>query len=333
MRRVIVAVSLVSSLAAADRPPEAFVTVAPGSPPELRAEIIGARPSADECTIIDGSSTLRGQRVIPYDSTQTVAIVFVMNGAETWIGGAAEHDEWDPSREERGALDGWKKAIDNFAWKNVGPAGSTFEVVTYSESAEVHVPPTPLATLSGDAFGRPKDYRNRFGTALVHGIELGLAELQHSRAARKVLVVVGDGNDTNNADAVVALPGLAKQATAGGIEIYAIEWKTALSSDGSAIASIVKPRTASSSTDAIAELATMTARTTDRETVAFGSNLAWDGKEHRLRLECPSLTIERAPVLPRWDPPTRGSSPTRYLLVGGLAVLAAGVVFTLRRAR
>ena len=57
---------------------------------------------------------------------------------------------------------------------------------------------SPLGSLSGSALGTQKDYKDTKGYELVKGVELALAELRKVQNPRKVLIVITDGNDTNN---------------------------------------------------------------------------------------------------------------------------------------
>ena len=57
-----------------------------------------------------------------------------------------------------------------------------------------------------------------------------LAELHGAKAARKALIVVGDGCDTNPDAAKTALVELKKQAKQDKIQVFAIIYKSAVSS-------------------------------------------------------------------------------------------------------
>ena len=83
----------------------------------------------------------------------------------------------------------------------------------------------PLANITGPSFGTQKDYQNTKGDELVKGIELALAELHKVKTARKALIVISDGADTNPDAAKSQLANLKKQAAQDHIQTFAIIYK------------------------------------------------------------------------------------------------------------
>ena len=69
-----------------------------------------------------------------------------------------------------------------------------------------------LKNITGGALGGQKDYSGKIGTDMVQGITMAMAELSKVTTARKALIVVGDGNDTNNDAAKNQLAQLKKEA-------------------------------------------------------------------------------------------------------------------------
>jgi hypothetical protein len=332
VRLAVVFVVLTATRAFAEPAPDAFLTIAPGPPPELRAEVIGAKVSAADCVITDGDAHVVGERVTPYDPAQTVAIMFVVAGDEIFGGGQnGDNNEYDPYAGDNAGLVQLAKAIDHFAWKRLGPPGSTFEIVDYATGAEIKKPKTPLGELDGAAFGSRKDYAHRIGIDLVQGITLGLAELAHTTAGRKVLVVAGDGNDTNNELARDALAELARKARREGVETVGIIWKASTSELGDVLHFMIPDARVVSSTDgAVTELAAMNARTTERQTVTFAAGLDWNGQRHHVRLKCPGIDLDSSLVFAAWEPASKSAFP-RYLLIGCVLVLAIGIYLARRR--
>ncbi|MCW5803392.1 MAG: hypothetical protein KIT31_13495 [Deltaproteobacteria bacterium] len=167
----------------------------------------------------------------------TVAVALVMNGWEVWVGNDRILEASDPARYE-GALDYVKAGVDG-AQLGALPAGSQGTLIVYADKATVKLPMGPIAKLNGEAIGGQKEYMETTGSELVQGVELGLAELRKTSAKRKLLLVVGDGNDTNRETAKPRLADLRKQAEAEQVELRAVIYKTALSTADSVISGLV----------------------------------------------------------------------------------------------
>lgn len=152
-----------------------------------------------------------------------VAIAFVVEGHEMWVGNDRREDV--PGHERvAGALDPLKEALAKVPLAGL-PAGSMATVVTYGEQAAVRFPMAPIAKLTPDAFGEQKDYAGIIDRDLVAGVTLGLDELAKVKEARRVLVVIGDGTDTNPEVAERELPALAKRAAAEHVQIATFVYK------------------------------------------------------------------------------------------------------------
>jgi hypothetical protein len=87
----------------------------------------------------------------------------------------------------------------------------------------------PIDKLDLHAIGTQKDYYGAIGDELVGGVTLAFTELVKVQAGRRVLIVIGDGADTNNEAAKTQLQGLAKRAAEFHIEVHAIVYKSQLS--------------------------------------------------------------------------------------------------------
>lgn len=159
-----------------------------------------------------------------------VAIAFVVNGAEIWMGN--EEHETEPAAQYPGALHGLRAALAKDPPASRFGAGSQAVVITYGEGAAVRLPLGPLGQLGPDALGKQIEYRSKLGTALVLGVDLGLAELEKATAPRRVLIVIGDGNDTNNEAATPALAAIKAKTK---VEIYALVYKASLSAETSIV--------------------------------------------------------------------------------------------------
>lgn len=162
----------------------------------------------------------------------SVSIALVMSGWELWIGNDKEVPEIledDPSRYP-GILVDLRAALDHNQL-NVGPPGSQGMVITYGDKPVIRVPMGPLANLTGASLGTQRDYFGATGSELVSGIRLALASLSKVQTERRVLIVVCDGNDTNNEEAKTQLVSLKKQAATLGVQTFAIVYKSVLSNE------------------------------------------------------------------------------------------------------
>ena len=84
------------------------------------------------------------------------------------------------------------------------PLGSTVGAVMYANGADSAVQPKPSGTYRGDELGDPARYHDKHGSDLVAGIQAGVDMASTQHAGRRLVVVVGDGNDTDRTDAAKA---------------------------------------------------------------------------------------------------------------------------------
>jgi hypothetical protein len=159
-----------------------------------------------------------------------VAVAIVFNGQEVTAGNTSFEQD------EAARYPGWLNALrDGIAKSNpasVLPAGSTSLVVSYATGATVLKPIGPIAELVPEAFGVQKDYYAKVGTDLVVGMDLALGVLERAKQQRRLMIVVGDGNDTNNEVARPALEKLKHRAIAANTRIYALVVRSAVSAEG-----------------------------------------------------------------------------------------------------
>ena len=267
------------------------------------------------------------------EGKETIAIALVINGQEIWIGN--DDYEQDENAKYAGVLKNLEQAIDKLQLGNAGPPGSKGTVISFSTGAELKVPMGDLKLITGAALGGQKDYHGKIGTDMVQGITMGIAELSKQSTARKALIVVGDGNDTNNEAAKVALVDLKKQAKAQNIQLFAIIYKSAVSSEGAVVTTMIPNAKVVNSIDGIAsELNAIIARMADRYYLSFPGydpktkqGLPWDGKEHDLVVKIDQTDLDPVPITltPRWSPPKSSSFP--WLLV--ILVLVGVILLTI----
>ena len=289
----------------------------------------GPRVPASDLTLATADATARASDIRDYAASgEPLALALVINGQEIWIGNDDVEPEDSPAHYP-GALKGLERALDRVPLAAQMPAGSEATVVSYATGARVLLHGAPLAELTGAALGAQSDYYTKIGFDLVQGIELATSELSHSRAARKVMIVIGDGNDTNNDVAKVALAELRHDAAVHQIETYAIIYKSVISADTSVIPAFTSHITVVNSADGMAAaLANIATRIADRYEVTFdASALPWDGNVHELEVRVAGEPIASQDVrLPSHVAPRPWWQSRELLELAVGTLLAAGLL-------
>ncbi|MCX5743655.1 MAG: hypothetical protein NT062_14280, partial [Proteobacteria bacterium] len=168
----------------------------------------------------------------------TMAVVILYQGHEMWIGNDTLEAEDSPTRYV-GALGDLEAGIDALKLDTLLPTGSLAAAITYGDNVRSTVEMGPAAALHGAALGTQKDYYRSTSRALTSGVIRGLDELAKATTTHKLLVVIGDGNDTNNDAAKVALKSLAERAKADHITIGSIIYKGQVSETSSMLDEVV----------------------------------------------------------------------------------------------
>ncbi|MBL0214732.1 MAG: hypothetical protein IPQ07_12695 [Myxococcales bacterium] len=263
----------------------------------------------------------------------TIAIAILFNGQEIWTG----NDEIEPADSPArypGALDGIRGGLVELDLAHRLPPGSQAALISYDSAVRELVPMGPAARLVPAAIGTQRDYYSRIGTNLVDGLELAVARLEQAHTTRKLLIVLGDGNDVNNEAAAVVFNQLEKRAQVARIEIAAIVYKGALSNEDTPITGLVRDvRMISGAANLGPAMVKSVARATDQITVTFpGTELTWDGKVADLVVSLDGRELEPVPVVMGTAPPET-SSLARWLLQAGIGLGAVGALALLLRVR
>jgi len=263
--------------------------------PNLPAEKFSLRDDSSKVAIEVKPSQKRGYA----EGNETLGVAIVMNGSSLWIGNDDYTDKDFEGVRTQGALKALEAALDKQNFKDAGPAGSLGTVITYADKVVARIPTNggmgPLANITGGALGSQADYKDTQGLELVKGIELAMAELHKAQTARKVLIVVGEGKDTNPEAAKSALANFRKQAVSEGIQTFAILFKSALELEDSPVvinSMIPAPSTVNSAESIAPAIASILARMADRQYLTFpgfdaktGTGFVWDAKPHNLVLK------------------------------------------------
>ena len=326
---VLVALSGTASVVAAEPAPEVDLDVrpTPSGPPQIEATIIGApRVPATAISLRDEfdatAMPIAPTSVRSYaEGSEPIAIAIVFSSAEYFVGNDSYED--DPNAQLPGVLAPLEVALAKFDLGKLAPPGSEATVVSYAVGAAIRMPMAALTALDGRVLGTQHDYRNQIGNDLVSGITLGLHELALSTAPRKALIVIGDGNDTNNPAAKIALAELKRQAVRDNIQTFAIIYKSVISDPGNVITTMIPAaHTVSSGDDIASELLDISAQLADRYYVTFsGEALQWDGRDHDLVVQLGHQQLESIMLELPGHPPAIRSWPWSWLAQLGIGVV------------
>ena len=327
---------------------EVFLTVKAQDPgkekdqaPTIEATVVGGatlpqdqftltEPGAKPPVIVKASS-LRGFTA----GGETIAIAFVINGQEVWIGNDDIEAEDSPSR-YLGILKSLKTALQEVPFATAGPAGSKGVLISYADKPEVKVAMGPLGGITAEALGSQKDYYKKIGTAMVEGVSLALGELKNVTASRKALIVVCDGNDSNPEAAAGQLAALKKEAQQQNVQTFAIIYKGQLSDPANLITRMIpNAQTVTNAEGIAAAIKGILLRMADRYYLTFPGydpktkqGFKWDGRNHDLVLKIAREDTEPVSLAltPNWTVPSKSSFPWWIVIVGVVGLLLLIVI-------
>jgi len=313
--------------------------------PQIEATVIGApNVPIEKYSLHDDSSKtpveLKPTSIRGYNQgTETLAVAIVMNGGEFWIGNDDYRQQTDPVYCP-GVLKSLESALDKQSFKDAGPAGSLGTVITYADKIVAKIPMGPLANISGGALGSQSEYKDTQGLELVQAIKQAVADLHKAQAARKALIIVGDGKDTNPDAAKGQLAQLKKEAAQEGIQTFAIIYKSGLAQqeENPVVINVMVPgaSTVNSAESIASSIAGILGRMADRQYLTFpgydpktGVGLNWDGKSHNLVLKIDKDDTEAVSLalVPIWNASTAGFPWLVLILVliGAVILIMIGV--------
>lgn len=148
------------------------------------------------------------------------ALILVVNTQEIWVGN--DTYEQDENARYQGAFVNIADAIERESPAALLPEGSIGGIVGYSTGAEMFVRMGPIERVNAAFFKDQRPHRGKIGTDMVKGIEFALTQMLVEPAARKIVIVIGDGNDTNNERAKTELMKLRAKSSAARIELHGI---------------------------------------------------------------------------------------------------------------
>lgn len=102
--------------------------------------------------------------------------------------------------------------------------GSRIGAIEFSNGAAIRIPLEPATSSTPAQLGSAREYADKRGSDLVQGVTLALAELAKAPETDKVLIVIGDGHDTNDAAAATEVDDLLGQARRTHVRIRALQY-------------------------------------------------------------------------------------------------------------
>jgi hypothetical protein len=93
-----------------------------------------------------------------------------------------------------------KRALTTSDLAKAAPPGTVGVLISYGVGAAARVPMGPIAAITAFALGSQLEYRKNLTSDLVYGVTLAADELDRVVAQKKVILIVGDGSETNVGD-------------------------------------------------------------------------------------------------------------------------------------
>jgi len=249
------------------------------------------------------------------------ALAIVHNANDLWVDGGWEYEHGDaqvPLFEPLVAAFSRARIVERL------PRDSSVLLVNYVTGAEIVQHWQPAGALVDAQWGTEKDYSGRVGTDLVEGVTLAYTELAKRPEARKIVLLVGDGNDTNNELAVGKLEAL--HTLYPDVVVVALIIRTAVSPEGRVIDGLTDERVRLQPSAFDTGIAGGFAFVAERFEATFDvAALPRDGARHTLVLDQNGTPLASA----TYDAPSAPVSPPMSRLVRGLLAAAIGAVVTL----
>jgi hypothetical protein len=253
------ALCLLVASAHADPTPTAELT-ANNDPksPTIDAALINA-PKASRITLTSGTVTMNATKQRPYSqSSDPIVVAFVIQSDEAFA---------------TANLAAVEKALDATGLDKACPPDSFGTIIAYAQDTQTKVAMGPFDRIKGRQLGVAKDYKGKKGASLATAVTLAFSELNKVQGSRKVVIIIGDGSDS---DPKAPFDDLKKQAAAQKIQVFAVVTKTG------PVTKLVAPVIASSAADVGAQLDAIAKQLVNRFYVTFpvGKLIPFDGKDH-----------------------------------------------------
>ncbi len=309
-----------------DLPPDIFVTVKGGAaaPPVDKIKLVQTDPKKGPIEMDADPAGLLNY----VQGDESLGIVIVVEAHGMWLGNTGVVEEGNPAltpgvyKELTAAIDGFNKA---------GPSGSKGAIITYGRGAQLsEMGVVDLPNLTGAGMGTLKTIAGSEPTGqtnrdLVGGITEAAAVLKTKMStSRKVLVVIGDGQDTNHDQGVTALKELGKQLAGDRVEVFAIFYDSGvLESDPNGFKALTRNQQSLNGVDGFGPaISKIVSDISDRFYIKFpGADIKlkksfeWDEGEHTFMLKLDKEEIDlddEIQLVPKWTPPWKRSTGGKF---------------------
>ena len=275
------------------------------------------------------------------DADEPMAMVILVQGNFRWMGNETYTDPNDPEAGSiyDGAYKGLGPAIEVLT--KSGPSGSKAALLVYAQGVIVKQALTDAASVNSSSLGSQQEY----GEFISKQFALGLSEawklLANQPDARKILVVIGDGQDDKE-DISAELKKAVSDLKESGVEVYSIFYSTAPEDGPQGQQNMAKvgytDHFTATSRDNFSSLAgNISEAIGAKYYVDFpGDKLEWDGADHEFTLSISNVDKEpktlTLPVLSVPKPPEEeGSTWWIWLLVILAIILLVVIIVIIRR--
>ena len=308
--------------------------------PSIEATIINSAPSpADKLTLVEKDVTIDGKKqdvsikatgVKTYiQGTEKLAIAVLVEGHTQFLG--------DPDTPDVGVWKGIPPALDVLT--TAGPPDAKGELIVYGNSPIVKMPMGDLKNLTGAALGNQGDYKNVTSRDLKAAVEQALGDLTSPKfpVDRRVLIIIGDGADTN-AENKNALADLNKKIVdPNKIEVWAIYYDTKndiIPADVSVVKAVAgtNVKTATSDKDIASFMTSIVSNSIQNRYYATFPGFdekakigfTWDEQDHQFSLKIgdDETDIDKALTMtPKWHLPVVKKTPWLWIILGSIVGL------------
>jgi hypothetical protein len=269
------ALCLLVASAHADPAPTAELT-AHNDPksPSIDAALIDA-PKASRITLTSGTVSMNATKQRPYSQgSDPILIAFVIQSDEAFA---------------TANLATIEKALDATGLAKACPPDSFGTIIAYAQDTQTKVAMGPLDRIKGRELGIAKDYKGKKGTSLATAVTLAFSELGKLEAPRKVVIIIGDGSDS---DPKAPFADLKKDAARQKIQLFAVVTKTG------AVSKLVAPIVVTSPADLGLQINAIAKELVNRFYVTFpvGKLIPFDGKEHEFVVGLDKVNLDPIPL-------------------------------------
>ena len=152
-------------------------------------------------------------------ASPSVAVAISFEGSWGWLGNELYETSMRDWR--YGAFQHLRVGIEA-AFSELPPNAETALIAYDATHPRIALSMGPIRARSSTALGQQRDYEQNIASDIARGVRMGLDELAHSTASRKILVVIGSGAVVDLDKDPASLAALRAEADRAGIETVAI---------------------------------------------------------------------------------------------------------------